>query len=189
MTEALIRQFWRRTRLMSIMLLDMQSTGAFQWRSLPAYRKGCPLGPISSSILTAMVNTELFKRILQRCGALFFSPIVLQWASDPVSGFRAMTAAETRRVRVTNRISYTVEMLMRSIWGGSRVVFVPVSTNPTTRPSQLCRGSLRLCARQGGIAVSTLASILWQRYRPGRGGERSSRPVIPLATTAASVVR
>ena len=174
-------------------IVNVDGDGQYDFQDLPSL-----ILPIASGEADLVVGDRrpsrngdfsFVKRSLQRCGAIFVGLLVGQWVPDPVSGFRAMTAAEARRVRGTNRFSYTVETLMRSIWGGSRVVFVPVSTNPTTRPSRLCRGNWRFCARQGGIAVRTLASILWQRYRPRRGGERSLRPLIPTVTPAASVVR
>ena len=79
------------------------------------------------------------KRFLQRLGSR-----VLQMASgmripDATSGFRALTREAALRTIVLSEYSYTLETLIQA---GSRrmaVEYVPIHTNPISRPSRLVR--------------------------------------------------
>lgn len=79
------------------------------------------------------------KRQLQRLGSW-----ILQHASgvrtpDATSGFRAISRDAALRTLVLSEYSYTLETLIQA--GTQRMVvqFIPVKTNPTTRPSRLFR--------------------------------------------------
>ncbi|NIM95447.1 MAG: glycosyltransferase [Anaerolineales bacterium] len=79
------------------------------------------------------------KRILQRFGSW-----VIQRASgvptpDATSGFRAYTQDAAMRTIVLSEYSYTLETLIQAGATGLAVEYVPVKTNPQTRPSRLIR--------------------------------------------------
>ncbi len=77
------------------------------------------------------------KRLLQR-----FGNRVLQWATgthtpDATSGFRAISREAALRTIVLSEYSYTLETLIQASARKLAVKFVPVQTNPQTRPSRL----------------------------------------------------
>lgn len=79
------------------------------------------------------------KRLLQRLGSW-----VIQMASgvktpDATSGFRAMTRNAALRTIVLSEYSYTLETLIQAGAERMAVEYVPVRTNPQTRPSRLMR--------------------------------------------------
>ncbi len=81
-----------------------------------------------------------FKRRLQTLG----SRVVTQAAGfeipDATSGFRALTREVALRTVVLSHYSYTLETLIQAGDQRTQVKFVPVSTNPPSRPSRLMRG-------------------------------------------------
>jgi glycosyltransferase involved in cell wall biosynthesis len=103
------------------------------------------------------------KRLLQRLGSW-----VIQQASgihtpDATSGFRAISREAALRTIVLSEYSYTLETLIQA---GSRtmaVEYVPVRTNPSTRPSRLMRNTPQYLS-------SSTATILrsYTMYRPLR---------------------
>jgi glycosyltransferase involved in cell wall biosynthesis len=79
------------------------------------------------------------KRWLQRLGSW-----VVQQASgvkvpDATSGFRALTREAALRTLVLSNYSYTLETLIQAGARQMIVAYVPVRTNPQTRPSRLMR--------------------------------------------------
>jgi glycosyltransferase involved in cell wall biosynthesis len=79
------------------------------------------------------------KRRLQQLGSW-----VVQQASgvsihDATSGFRAMTREAALRTLVFSEYSYTLETLIQAGARQMTVEYVPVRTNPQTRPSRLMR--------------------------------------------------
>lgn len=77
------------------------------------------------------------KRFLHRLGNR-----VLQWATgtytpDATSGFRAITREAALRTVVLSEYSYTLETLIQASARKLAVTYVPVQTNPQTRPSRL----------------------------------------------------
>ena len=79
------------------------------------------------------------KRLLQRLGSW-----VLQLAADvripdATSGFRAYSREAALRMNVLSQFSYTLETLIQAGAWRMALVYVPVRTNPTTRPSRLFR--------------------------------------------------
>lgn len=78
-----------------------------------------------------------FKRLLQRLGSW-----VVERASgipipDATSGFRAFTREVALRLTVLGDYTYTLEMLIQAGARRMSVVYVPIRTNPQTRPSRL----------------------------------------------------
>lgn len=79
------------------------------------------------------------KRLLQRLGSW-----VLQLAADvripdATSGFRAYSREAALRMNVLSQFSYTLETLVQAGAWRMALVYVPIRTNPTTRPSRLIR--------------------------------------------------
>jgi glycosyltransferase involved in cell wall biosynthesis len=79
------------------------------------------------------------KRHLQRLGSWIISKASGLRIPDATSGFRAFTREAALRTIVLSNYSYTLETLIQA--GASRisVVFVPIKTNPQTRPSRLMK--------------------------------------------------
>jgi glycosyltransferase involved in cell wall biosynthesis len=101
------------------------------------------------------------KRLLQRLGSF-----VIQSASgidtpDATSGFRAFSRETALRMLVLSDYSYTLETLIQA---GSRhiaVKYVPVRTNPQTRPSRLMRSLPQYMAHS-----SATITRAYTMYRP-----------------------
>jgi glycosyltransferase involved in cell wall biosynthesis len=74
---------------------------------------------------------------LQRAGSALVRKASRTAVRDATSGLRALSRDCARAVEVTSSFTYTVETLIRAGRAGSRVVGVPVGTNPVTRPSRL----------------------------------------------------
>ena len=79
------------------------------------------------------------KRMLQRFGSWVIGRASGLRTPDATSGFRALSREAALRTLVLSRYSYTLETLIQA--GASRIptVFIPVRTNPPTRPSRLMR--------------------------------------------------
>ncbi len=79
------------------------------------------------------------KRSLQRLGSWVVSQASGVKVPDATSGYRAFTRDAALRLLVLSEYSYTLETLIQA---GSRdfaIEFVPIRTNPPTRPSRLMR--------------------------------------------------
>jgi glycosyltransferase involved in cell wall biosynthesis len=77
------------------------------------------------------------KRLLQRLGSWVISRAAGMHIPDAASGFRAMTRETALRMLVLSNYSYTLETLIQSGARRLAVEFVPIETNPPTRPSRL----------------------------------------------------
>jgi glycosyltransferase involved in cell wall biosynthesis len=89
--------------------------------------------------VATVVHFSPVKRRLQQLGSW-----VVQQASgvgirDATSGFRAMTREAALRTLVFSEYSYTLETLIQAGARQMTVAYVPVRTNPQTRPSRLMR--------------------------------------------------
>ena len=103
------------------------------------------------------------KRSLQRFGSWVISHTSGVNTPDATSGFRALTRTAAIETMVLSQYSYTLETLIQA---GSRrlsVAFVPIRTNPTTRPSRLMNNIPHYLA-------NSLVTILraYTMYRPLR---------------------
>ncbi len=88
------------------------------------------------------------KRLLQRFGSR-----VIAFASgidtpDATSGFRAISREAALRTLVFSNYSYTLETLIQAGAHGIPVEYVPVRTNPQTRPSRLMHSLCHFMANQ-----------------------------------------
>lgn len=90
--------------------------------------------------VTTLETFSPLKRKLQAIG----SRVVAQAAGfeipDATSGFRAVTREVALRTTVLSKYSYTLETLIQAGDRKTTVQFVPIRTNPPSRPSRLMRG-------------------------------------------------
>lgn len=91
--------------------------------------------------VSSLEHFSALKRGLQRLG----SWVVAQAAGFPVpdatSGFRALSREMAMRTLVLSQYSYTLETIIQAGAHQIPVKFVPVRTNPNTRPSRLMRST------------------------------------------------
>jgi glycosyltransferase involved in cell wall biosynthesis len=103
------------------------------------------------------------KRRLQRLGSWVIAHVSGLEIPDATSGFRAFTRDAAFRMIVVSEYSYTLETLIQAGARRMAVEYVPIRTNPPTRPSRLMRGISDFVAR-------STATILraYTMYRPLR---------------------
>jgi glycosyltransferase involved in cell wall biosynthesis len=80
------------------------------------------------------------KRWLQRFGSRVMASASGVHTPDATSGFRAISREAALRTLVLSEYSYTLETLIQAGARKMAVEYVPVRTNPQTRPSRLMRG-------------------------------------------------
>lgn len=106
---------------------------------------------------------SLTKRLLQRAGSWVMAQASGSNTPDATSGFRAISRQAALRTLVLSEYSYTLETLIQA--GSQRMVveYVPVRTNPPTRPSRLIQSIPHY------LAVSSTTIIrVYTMYRPLR---------------------
>lgn len=103
------------------------------------------------------------KKILQRLGSWVIGLASGARVPDATSGFRALTRDAALRTLVLNNYSYTLETLIQAGARRLAIEFVPVRTNPPSRPSRLMRGI-------PDYLINSTADILraYTMYRPLR---------------------
>jgi glycosyltransferase involved in cell wall biosynthesis len=103
------------------------------------------------------------KRRLQTLGSRIVGRAANLKTPDASSGFRALNREAALRTIVVSEYSYTLETLIQAGAHHTRVVFVPVRTNPQTRPSRLMRST-------GDYLMHSGVTILraFTMYRPLR---------------------
>ncbi len=79
------------------------------------------------------------KRLLQRLGSWVVQRAAGIPIPDATSGFRAFTREAAMRLTVLSDYTYTLETLIQAGARRMAVIYVPVRTNPRTRPSRLIR--------------------------------------------------
>jgi glycosyltransferase involved in cell wall biosynthesis len=79
------------------------------------------------------------KRLLQRMGSWVIARASGVDTPDATSGFRAITREAAMRTLVLSEYSYTLETIIQAGARRMPVEYVPVRTNPKTRPSRLMR--------------------------------------------------
>lgn len=113
--------------------------------------------------VAALSHFSPFKRWLQRLGSR-----IVSWAAgipipDATSGFRAFSREAAMRLTVLSDYTYTLETLIQAGARRMRVMYVPVRTNPPTRPSRLIR------SLSSFLMISALSILrFYVMYRPIR---------------------
>jgi glycosyltransferase involved in cell wall biosynthesis len=117
------------------------------------------------------------KRILQRLGSWVIAQASGIRTPDATSGFRAITAEAALRTLVLNEYSYTLETLIQAGARHVAVEYVPVRTNPKTRPSRLMRNIPHYLANSSATIIRA-----YTMYRPLRVFTAISAILIFLGT-------
>ena len=81
------------------------------------------------------------KRLLQRMGSWVVAKASGLTIPDATSGFRALSRAAALQTLVLSEYSYTLETLIQAGAHRLPVLYVPISTNPKTRPSRLIKNT------------------------------------------------
>jgi glycosyltransferase involved in cell wall biosynthesis len=103
------------------------------------------------------------KRFLQRLGSWVIHRASGIHTPDATSGFRALSREAALRTLVLSEYSYTLETLIQAGNRGMAVAYVPVRTNPQTRPSRLMRSIPHYLTYSGSTIVRA-----YTMYRPLR---------------------
>ena len=103
------------------------------------------------------------KRLLQRMGSWVVARAAGVNTPDATSGFRAISRQAALRTLVLSEYSYTLETLIQAGARSMAVEYVPVRTNPQTRPSRLMRSVPHYVAN----STSTILRA-YTMYRPLR---------------------
>jgi glycosyltransferase involved in cell wall biosynthesis len=103
------------------------------------------------------------KRLLQRLGSWVIAKASGLDIPDATSGFRALSRYAAMHTIVLSEYSYTLETLIQAGNRRMAVAYVPIRTNPQTRPSRLFRSIPQ-------YLVNSTATILraYTMYRPLR---------------------
>jgi glycosyltransferase involved in cell wall biosynthesis len=103
------------------------------------------------------------KRLLQRFGSWIIGQASGFSTPDATSGFRALTREAALRTLVLSHYSYTLETLIQAGARHMAVAYVPVRTNPQTRPSRLMRSIPHYLSHSGATILRA-----YTLYRPLR---------------------
>ncbi len=103
------------------------------------------------------------KQILQRFGSWVIARASGFEVPDATSGFRALSREAAQRTLVLSQYSYTLETLIQAGARRMAVTFVPIRTNPQTRPSRLMRGIPDYLAHSSATIIRA-----YTMYRPLR---------------------
>jgi glycosyltransferase involved in cell wall biosynthesis len=98
-------------------------------------------------------NFSPTKRFLQRIGSWVIGRASGFEIPDATSGFRAFNREAALRTLVLSNYSYTLETLIQAGARRTIIKFVPVRTNPQTRPSRLMRSIPHYLANSGATIL------------------------------------
>jgi glycosyltransferase involved in cell wall biosynthesis len=113
--------------------------------------------------VATVAHFSRLKRWLQRLGSWVVQQAAGVSIPDATSGFRSLSREAALRTLVLSNYSYTLETLIQAGARQMAVEYVPVRTNPQTRPSRLIR-SLPEYMTQSGLTILRTYSL----YRPLR---------------------
>jgi len=108
-------------------------------------------------------NFSLPKRLLQRLGSRVIAITSGLETPDATSGFRAISREAALRTLVFSNYSYTLETLIQAGAHRTPVEYVPVRTNPQTRPSRLMNNLRHFIGNQTATIMRA-----YTMYRPLR---------------------
>jgi glycosyltransferase involved in cell wall biosynthesis len=101
------------------------------------------------------------KRVLQRMGSWVITQVSGLKTPDATSGFRALSREAALHTLVLSEYSYTLETLIQAGAHRMAVLYVPVRTNPQTRPSRLMRNIPHYLTNSGTTILRS-----YTMYRP-----------------------
>ncbi len=110
------------------------------------------------------------KRWLQRLGSWVVQRAAGVRIPDATSGFRALSREAALRTLVLSNYSYTLETLIQAGARQMAVEYVPVRTNPQTRPSRLMRSLPEYLTQSALTILRTYAFYRPLRVFLGLGG-------------------
>lgn len=113
--------------------------------------------------VASLAHFSPLKRALQRFGSWVVQQAAGIQVPDATSGFRALTRDAALRTLILSKYSYTLESLIQAGASQMAITYVPVRTNPQTRPSRLMR-SLPEYLTQSSIIILRTYGL----YRPLR---------------------
>jgi glycosyltransferase involved in cell wall biosynthesis len=113
-------------------------------------------------VATLPIFTPL-KRILQRLGSWVIGRVSGLHTPDATSGFRALSRQAALRTMVLSEYSYTLETLIQAGAHGLPVEYIPIRTNPPTRPSRLMRNIPHFLSQSSSTIIRA-----YTMYRPLR---------------------
>jgi glycosyltransferase involved in cell wall biosynthesis len=113
--------------------------------------------------VATLENFSLFKRWLQMAGSWVIARASGVKTPDATSGFRALSRRAALHTLVLSEYSYTLETLIQAGSKRMAVAYVPVRTNPQTRPSRLMRSIPHYIANSGTTIIRA-----YTMYRPLR---------------------
>ena len=100
--------------------------------------------------ITTHEEFSTLKKYLQKIGSWVVRQASATEVSDVTSGFRAYTKEAALQVNVVSQFTYTLETLIQAGRSDLAVVDIPISVNPTTRPSRLFRSKRQYVRRSAG---------------------------------------
>jgi len=103
------------------------------------------------------------KKVLQKIGSWVTTQASGIKTPDATSGFRAISREAAMRTLVLNQFSFTLETLIQAGTKRMAVVYVPVRTNPKTRPSRLMKNTPHYLLQSGTTILRA-----YTMYRPLR---------------------
>jgi len=113
--------------------------------------------------VATLQNFSPVKRILQRVGSWVIAQASGTPTPDATSGFRAISREAALRTLVLSDYSYTLETLIQAGSKRMAVAYIPVRTNPQTRPSRLMRSIPHYIANSSATILRA-----YTMYRPLR---------------------
>ena len=120
--------------------------------------------------VATLTHFSPLKRQLQRLGSWVVQQAAGVSIPDATSGFRALTRKAALRTLVLSEYSYTLETLIQAGACQMAVEYVPVRTNPQTRPSRLMRGLPEYLVQSTLTILRTYALYRPLRVFLGLGG-------------------
>ncbi len=118
---------------------DNQYRGADVERLVAPILRGEAEIVVGDRRVATLAHFTPLKRRVQRAGSWVVEKAAGLAVPDATSGFRALSRAAALRTLVLSQYSYTLETLIQAGARQMAVAYVPVGTNPQTRPSRLIR--------------------------------------------------
>jgi glycosyltransferase involved in cell wall biosynthesis len=142
---------------------DNQYMGADLPKLVEPILAGCAEIVVGDREVGSVPYFSPLKRQLQRLGSWVMGQAAGLQVPDATSGYRAFTREAALRMLVLSSYSYTLETLIQAGARRTAVHFVPIRTNPPTRPSRLMRGLLQFLSNS---SITILRA--YTLYRPLR---------------------